>query len=204
MNIKHVILSIWQLGVCLSWYKVSLLLLHKPDWRKGRKNSDFRADPLREKNRFSFLRATVKVVSIFAHTEKTLLLQSVISYIPPSFSISSRLRQFFKWIFKVPWNFQSKKYSKKANCFLGVCLYIRAAPLRDADKHTPQRQNNLQENERKSNASFAADPLGESTQFFFDIQNFRFIPWTLIVIPLTRNVYAFFRLSAQRKDDAYL
>jgi hypothetical protein len=46
-----------------------------------------------------------------------------------------------------------------------------AALSRRHDKHTPQRENKLQENERKSNASSAANPLGESTQFIFDTSN---------------------------------
>ena len=52
--------------------------------------------------------------------------------------------------------------------------YKSSALTRRRDKHTPARTNKLQENERKSNASFAADPLGESTQFFFDSPKFSF------------------------------
>ena len=54
------------------------------------------------------------------------------------------------------------------------------APPRQA--HAPM-ENKLQENERKTNASFAAKPLGESTQFFFDIQKFSFYT-------LNRNCYS--------------
>ena len=42
------------------------------------------------------------------------------------------------------------------------------APPRQA--HAPM-ENKLQENERKTNASFAAKPLGESTQFIFGTSN---------------------------------
>jgi hypothetical protein len=53
-----------------------------------------------------------------------------------------------------------------------VLVLVQVAALsRRHDKHTPQRENELQENERKTNASFAAKPLGESTQFIFDTSN---------------------------------
>ena len=89
---------------------------------------------------------------------------------------------------------------------LGVCLswYKSSALARRRDKHTPDRTNKLQENERKSNASFAADPLGESTQFFFDIQKFSFYALNRNCYFPIGNVYAFFRLSAQRKDNLHL
>ena len=54
-----------------------------------------------------------------------------------------------------------------------VLVLIQVAALsRRHDNHTPKRENKLQENERKSNASFAANPLGESTQFFSIVQVF--------------------------------
>jgi hypothetical protein len=53
-----------------------------------------------------------------------------------------------------------------------VLVLVQVAALsRRHDKHTPARTNKLQENERKPNASFAAKPLGESTQFIFDTSN---------------------------------
>lgn len=77
---------------------------------------------------------------------------------------------------------------------LGVCLswYKSSALARRRDKHTPARTNKLQENEMKSNASFAADPLGESTQFFFDIQKFSFYALNRNCYFPIGNVYAFF------------
>ena len=56
----------------------------------------------------------------------------------------------------------------------------------------------------KSNASFAADPLGESTQFFFDIQKFSFYALNVNCYFPNRECVRFFRLSAQRKDNIYL
>ena len=85
-----------------------------------------------------------------------------------------------------------------------ACIYKSSALPRRRDKHTPARTNKLQENEMKSNASFAADPLGESTQFFFDIQKFSFYALNRNCYFPIGNVYAFFRLSAQRKDNLHL
>lgn len=77
---------------------------------------------------------------------------------------------------------------------LGVCLswYKSSALTRRRDKHTLAQINKLQENEMKSNASFAADPLGESTQFFFDIQKFSFYALNRNCYFPIGNVYAFF------------
>ena len=85
-----------------------------------------------------------------------------------------------------------------------VLVLIQVAALsRRHDKHTPQRENKLQENERKSNASFAADPLGESTQFFFDSPKFSFYALNVNCYSTNRECVRFFRLSAQRKDNTY-
>ena len=89
---------------------------------------------------------------------------------------------------------------------LGVCLswYKSSALTRRRDKHTLAQINKLQENEMKSNASFAADPLGESTQFFFDIQKFSFYALNVNCYFPNRECVRFFRLSAQRKDNINL
>ena len=57
---KHKKHPVWLLGLCLSWYKVSLLLLHKPDWRKGRKNGGLHANPLCKKTPFFFFTGSVQ------------------------------------------------------------------------------------------------------------------------------------------------
>ena len=81
-----------------------------------------------------------------------------------------------------------------------VLVLIQVAALsRRHDKHTPARTNKLQENERKSNASFAADPLGESTQFFFDIQKFSFYALNRNCYFPNRECVRFFHFHVQRE-----
>ena len=63
------------------------------------------------------------------------------------------------------------------------------APTRQAHA---ARTNKLQENERKSNASFAADPLGESTQFFFDSPKFSFYALNANCYSTNRECVCFF------------